>query len=41
LIPEENEKDLVEIPDEIKNSLNIIPLKNVKAAAGICLGRAS
>ncbi len=37
LIPEENEKDLVEIPDEIKNSLNIIPLKNVKAALEFAL----
>jgi ATP-dependent Lon protease len=37
LIPEENEKDVVEIPDEIKNSLNIIPLKNVKAALEFAL----
>ena len=32
LIPEENEKDFFEISDEIKDGLNIIPLKNVKAA---------
>ena len=32
LIPEENEKDFLEISDEIKDGLNIIPLKNVKAA---------
>ena len=37
LIPEENEKDLVEITDEIKNGLNIIAVKNVKEALGFAL----
>ena len=37
LIPEENEKDLVEITDEIKNGLNIIAVKNVKEALGFVL----
>ena len=32
LIPEVNEKDFLAISDEIKDGLNIIPLKNVKAA---------
>ena len=29
LIPEENEKDLAEIPDNVKNGLTIIPVNNV------------
>ncbi|WP_341861614.1 endopeptidase La [Gymnodinialimonas sp. 57CJ19] len=29
LIPQENEKDLVEIPDNVKEGLNIIPVKHV------------
>ncbi len=29
LIPEENEKDLTEIPDNVKNGLTIIPVNNV------------
>jgi ATP-dependent Lon protease len=29
LIPEENEKDLVEIPDNVKEGLNIIPVEHV------------
>ena len=37
LIPEENEKELVEITDEIKNGLNIIAVKNVKEALGFAL----
>ena len=37
LIPEDNEKDLVEITDEIKNGLNIIAVKNVKEALGFAL----
>ena len=37
LIPEENEKDLVEIADEIKNGLNIIAVKNVKEALSFAL----
>jgi ATP-dependent Lon protease len=30
LIPEENEKDLKEIPDNVKEGLTIIPVGNVK-----------
>jgi len=37
LIPEENEKDLVEVPDEIKNGLDIKALKNVKEALEFAL----
>jgi ATP-dependent Lon protease len=29
LIPSENEKDLAEIPDNVKRGLNIVPVKNV------------
>ena len=29
LIPSENEKDLAEIPDNVKRGLNIIPVKSV------------
>ncbi len=29
LIPEENEKDLTEIPDNVKDGLTIIPVKSV------------
>mgnify|MGYP000486432034 CR=1 FL=1 len=37
LIPEENEKDLVEIPDEIKKGLKIKAVKNVKESLGLGL----
>ena len=37
LIPDENEKDLVEVPDEIKKGLDIIIIKNVKEALGVAL----
>ena len=37
LIPEENEKDLVEFADEIKNDLKIIAVKNVKEALSLAL----
>ena len=37
LIPEDNEKDLNEISDEIKNGLKIISLKNVKDAIEFAL----
>ena len=37
LIPEENEKDLEEITDEIKNGLNVIAVKNVKDALDFAL----
>jgi ATP-dependent Lon protease len=30
LIPEENEKDLTEIPDNVKDNLEIIPVGNVR-----------
>lgn len=32
LIPKDNEKDLVEIKDEVKQGLNIIPIKTIKEA---------
>ena len=37
LIPDENEKDLVEVPDEIKNGLDINIIKNVKEALSLAL----
>ena len=37
LIPDENEKDLVEVPDEIKKGLDIYIIKNVKEALGVAL----
>jgi ATP-dependent Lon protease len=37
LIPDDNEKDLVEIPVEIKNGMEIIALKNVKDALEFAL----
>ena len=37
LIPEENEKDLVEIPDNVKSSLEIIAVKNVSEVLKIAL----
>ena len=30
LIPEENEKDLTDIPDNVKNSLTIIPVSDIE-----------
>jgi ATP-dependent Lon protease len=39
LIPEENEKDLVEIPDNVKSSLEIIAVKNVSEVLEIALTR--
>ncbi len=35
LIPKENEKDLVEIKDAVKEGLNIIPIENIKEAIPI------
>jgi len=32
LIPADNEKDLTEIKDEVKNGLKIIPIKTIKEA---------
>ncbi len=37
IIPEENEKDLQDIPDAIKNQLSIIPVKNVDLVLDIAL----
>ncbi len=39
LIPEENAKELVEIPDELKNSLEIIPVSQVDEVLKIALVR--
>ena len=37
LIPDENQKDLVDVPDEIKKGLDINIIKNVKDAIGLAL----
>ena len=37
LIPDENQKDLVDVPDEIKKGLSINIIKNVKEALGVAL----
>ncbi len=37
LIPEENEKDLVEIPDNVKEGLKIIPVKTIDEVLGHAL----
>ena len=37
VIPEENEKDLIEIPEEIKGNMEIIPVQNVNEALNIAL----
>ncbi|CAN0599980.1 unnamed protein product, partial [Laminaria digitata] len=37
LIPEENEKDLVELPDNVKQGLEIIPVKHVSEVLDIAL----
>ena len=37
LIPEENEKDLADIPDNVKSSLEIIAVKNVSEVLKIAL----
>jgi ATP-dependent Lon protease len=39
LIPEENVKDLVEIPDNIKNKLEILPVKWIDKVLEIALER--
>jgi len=39
LIPEENVKDLVEIPDNIKNKLEIVPVKWIDKVLEIALER--
>ena len=37
LIPDENQKDLVDVPDEIKKGLDINIVKNVKEALGVAM----
>ena len=37
LIPYENQKDLVDVPDDIKKGLDINIIKNVKEALGLAL----
>ena len=39
LIPEENEKDLAEIPDNVKSGLTIIPVSNVREVLRLALAR--
>ena len=39
IIPEENAKDLAEIPDNVKNALEIIPVARMDEALGIVLAR--
>ena len=39
MIPEENVKDLVEIPDNIKNKLEIVPVKWIDKVLEIALER--
>ena len=41
LIPKENEKDLAEIPDNVKRGLNIIPVVDGRRAAEIRAGHAA
>ncbi|SDZ28844.1 ATP-dependent Lon protease [Jannaschia faecimaris] len=40
LIPEENEKDLAELPDSVKNGLEIIPVKHVSEVLKLALTEA-
>ena len=39
IIPEENEKDLAEMPDNVKEGLKIIPVSNVKEVLKIALAK--
>ena len=39
LIPKENEKDLSEIPDNVKNGLKIIPVEHVSEVLKLALVR--
>ena len=41
LIPTENEKDLAEIPDNVKRGLKIIPVSDDRRSAGACARRAA
>ena len=40
IIPADNEKDLAEIPDNVKSGLNIVPVKNVEEVLKVALTRA-
>jgi len=40
LIPQENEKDLAEIPDNVKQGLKIIPVSHVREVLKLALTRA-
>lgn len=37
LIPQENEKDLAEIPDNVKEGLNIVPVEHVRDVLKLAL----
>ena len=37
LIPKDNEEDLEEVADEVKNALKIVPVKKIKEVIDICL----
>ena len=37
LIPKENEKDLADVPDNVKNGLDIIPISLVDEALNVAL----
>ncbi len=39
IIPEENEKDLAEIPDNVKSGMTIVPVKNVTEVLKVALSR--
>ncbi len=39
IIPKENEKDLAEVPDNVKQGLKIIPVSNVGEVLKIALAR--
>jgi ATP-dependent Lon protease len=39
IIPAENEKDLAEIPDNVKNNLTIVPVSNVEEVLKVALTR--
>ncbi len=39
LIPEENEKDLAEIPDNVKSGMTIVPVKTVAEVLKVALVR--
>jgi ATP-dependent Lon protease len=39
IIPADNEKDLAEIPDNVKNGMRIVPVKNVEEVLKVALVR--